>query len=350
VGVSSLTWETVTKANLGLEIELRKALEIQLDVFKESRRDIFMQRKNFPASAGFPSAPWANFGKVDNKGFETTVILNKPINKDWAISARATATYAVNKILERDEAPGVLGTSRSKVGKPINQLWGLVAERLYTEDDFSDLYTNTLKPDIPTPMFSEKVNPGDIKYLDIDGNGVVDGMDETAIGRTTDPQLVYGFAASVNYKYFDFAFLFQGNALTDRIIAQGNNFIPGSQSGTTGNIYSNGYDAWTAENPRQDAFYPRLYIGQNTNNRQPSTWWLKDMSMLRIKNLEIGYSLPHIRTDKLAIKHVRIYLRATNLLCFSKFKLWDPELDSNENNGSNYPMMRSVSIGLDVTF
>jgi TonB-linked SusC/RagA family outer membrane protein len=350
IGVSSLTWETVAKTNLGIELELYKCLELQIDVFKERRRDIFMQRNNYPSSAGFSAFPWANFGKVDNQGFEATLILNKQINKDWAVSARATATYAVNEIIERDESFGVRGTTRSQMGKPINQLWGFVAQGLFTEDDFVDLNAGTLKADIPIHKFTTRVNPGDIKYADMDGDNVITEMDKTAIGGTSDPQLVYGFAASVNFKRFDFAFLLQGNALTDRIIGQGNDFIPGAQSGVTGNIYTNARDAWTVENPRQDVFYPRLYIGQNTNNSQDSSWWLKDMSMLRLKNLEIGYSLPPLWTDKVAMKHARISLRGTNLLCFSKFKLWDPELSTPNNNGLRYPIMRSFSIALDVTF
>jgi TonB-linked SusC/RagA family outer membrane protein len=350
IGVSSLTWETVTKTNLGLELELFRSLELQVDVFKEKRRDIFMRRENFPSSAGFASFPWANFGKANNQGIEATLILNREINKDWAVSARATATYAVNEIIEKDEAQGVRGTTRSLVGKPINQLVGYVAERLFTEDDFEDLAAGTLKQGIPRHQFTTRVNPGDIKYIDMNGDDVITPLDMTAIGGTKDPQLVYGFAASLNFKRFDLAFMFQGNALTERIIGRGTDFIPGAQSGVTGNIYTNAWDAWTVENPRQDAFYPRLYIGQNPNNNQPSTWWLKDMSMLRLKNLEIGYSLPQSWMSKAAIGHARIFVRGANLLCFSPFKLWDPELDTPSENGTKYPVMRSFSIGLDITF
>jgi TonB-linked SusC/RagA family outer membrane protein len=351
IGVTSLTWETVAKTNLGLEVELYKSLELQVDFFRERRRDIFMQRVNFPSSAGFSSYPWANFGKVDNRGMEATLILNRQIDRNWAVSARATATYAVNEIVERDEAPGVRGTTRSQMGKPVNQLIGFIADGLFTDDDFDDVEAGTLRPDIPVHKFSTRVYPGDIKYVDMDGDGEITEKDKTAIGGTTDPQFVYGFAASINYRRLDLAFLFQGNALTDRIIGQGNDFIPGAQSGVTGNIYTNApYDAWTVENPRQDAFYPRLYIGQNPNNSQASTWWLKDMSMLRLKNVELGYSMPVSWADKSFIRHARIYLRGTNLLCLSDFKLWDPELDSPNNNGMKYPIMRSFSIGLDITF
>jgi TonB-linked SusC/RagA family outer membrane protein len=348
VGVEDLTWETVAKTNIGLELELWKALEIQVDLFKEQRRDIFMQRNNFPDAAGFADKPYANFGKVDNQGVEVTLILNKPIGTDWLITARATATYAANKVLERDEALGVQGTTRSAMGKPVNQIFGLVADGLFTEDDFADLITGELKKGLPIHKWSSRVYPGDIKYIDMDGDGVITEMDRTPIGGTTDPQLVYGFAASVNYKHFDLAFLFQGNALTDRVIGRDANFIPGSNMGTTGNIYTNAYDAWTEDNPSQDVFYPRLYYGLNENNRQESTWWLKDMSMLRLKNLELGFTLPQKWTDAVWISRARVYVRGTNLLCFSKFKLWDPELDTT--SGLRYPIMRSFSIGLDITF
>jgi TonB-linked SusC/RagA family outer membrane protein len=350
VGVEDLTWETVAKTNIGLELELWKALELQVDVFKEQRRDIFMQRNNFPNSAGFSSLPYANFGKVDNQGVEATLIFNKPIGSDWLITARATATYAANKVLERDEALGVQGTTRSEIGKPVNQLFGLVADGLFTEDDFADLGTGTLKAGIPIHKFSARVYPGDIKYVDMDGDGVITDMDQTAIGGTTDPQLVYGFAASINYKQFDLAFFFQGNALTDRIIGRSYLFIPGANMGATGNIYSNAYDAWTEENPSQDVFYPRLHYGRNENNLQASTWWLKDMSMLRLKNLEVGYTLPQKWMNAVWISRARIYLRGTNLLCFSNFKLWDPEINSPNDGGLRYPIMRSFSIGLDVSF
>jgi TonB-linked SusC/RagA family outer membrane protein len=350
IGVEDLTWETVAKTNIGLELELWKMLELQADVFKEQRRDIFMQRNNFPNSAGFPALPYANFGKVDNQGIEATLIFNKPIGSEWLLTARATVTYAANKVIERDESFGVRGTTRSAIGKPVNQLFGLVANGLFTENDFENLATGELKEGIPKHVFTTRVYPGDIKYADMDDNGVINELDRTPIGGTTDPQLVYGFAASVSYKQIDLAFLFQGNGLTDRIIGRGSDFIPGSNMGTTGNIYSNARDAWTEENPSQNVFYPRLHYGLNANNRQESTWWLKDMSMLRLKNVEAGYTLPQKWADKAWISRARIYFRGANLLCFSSFKLWDPEIDTPNNNGLRYPIMRSLSVGLDITF
>lgn len=349
IGVPNLTWETVTKTNLGFELGLWNLIDFQVDFFKEQRRDIFMRRNNIPNSAGFANNPWANFGKVDNKGVDMTLELNKQINKDFFISLRGTMTYAKNKILEKDEDMGVIGTNRSETGKSVGQIFGLIDEGLFTEDDFADVDKGILKDDLPTPSFGP-VRPGDIKYRDVNGDGVIDSKDRSPIGGTVDPQLVYGLGLSVVYKGFDFGVLFQGNAKTYRVIGRGSYFLPGSTQGATGNIYSNAYDSWTVENPSQNVFYPRLSIGTNANNSQESTWWLRDMSMLRLKNLEIGYSLPQTFSRKYYIQSARIFLRGTNLLCLSDFKLWDPELDTRDNNGLRYPIMRSFSAGLQINF
>lgn len=348
-GVESLTWETVKKANVGIELGLFKMAELQVDFFHERREDIFMQRKNIPSSAGFPSAPWANYGIVTNKGFDISLDLNKQINKDWFISARASVTYAKNKIIEQDEDLGVLGTYRSSTGKPVGQIFGLVNDGLYTEADFEDVTTGKLKPGLPVPKFSDRVYPGDIKYLDLNGDNEITETDKTAIGGTVNPELVYGFGINLSYKNIDFGAFFQGNGRTYRIIGENQkNFLPGSTIGAEGNIFTNASDAWTVDNPSQDVFYPRLHMGYNANNAQVSDWWLKDMSMLRLKNVELGYSFSKNLIKKAAMEYARIFVRGTNLLQFSKFDLWDPEL--NTSNGLKYPIMATYSIGLQVRF
>ena len=348
-GVESLTWETVKKANVGIELGLFNMAELQVDFFHERREDIFMQRKNIPSSAGFPSAPWANYGIVTNKGFDISLDLNKQINKDWFISARASVTYAKNKIIEQDEDLGVLGTYRSSTGKPVGQIFGLVNDGLYTEADFEDVTTGKLKPGLPVPKFSDRVYPGDIKYVDFNGDGEITETDKTAIGGTVNPELVYGFGINLSYKNIDFGAFFQGNGRTYRIIGENQkNFLPGSTIGAEGNIFTNASDAWTVDNPSQDVFYPRLHMGYNANNAQVSDWWLKDMSMLRLKNVELGYSFSKNLIKKAAMEYARIFVRGTNLLQFSKFDLWDPEL--NTSNGLKYPIMATYSIGLQVRF
>ncbi|WP_333863782.1 SusC/RagA family TonB-linked outer membrane protein [Sphingobacterium sp.] len=345
-GNSGLTWETVAKSNIGIELGLWKALEFQLDLFNEDRKNIFMQRRSIPGSSGFTNAPWANFGRVNNKGIDMSLELNKQLNPNLFLSVRSTFTYALNKILEQDEPSAVIGTSRSSTGKPIGQLFGFIDEGLFTDADFSDVANGTLRPDIPKHTFGP-VRPGDIKYRDLNGDGVVDALDRTAIGGTEDPQIVFGFGSNLRYKAVDFGFFFQGVSRTYRIIG-GSNFIPGSANGAMGNMFYNVSDRWTVDNPRQDVFYPRLSDYQSANNNLASTWWLRDMSFIRLRNIEVGYSLPPKLLDHLAIRNFRIFIRGNNLLTVSDFKLWDPEL--GVNNGMRYPIMKSVSMGLELNF
>ncbi len=346
-GIPNLTWETVEKLNLGVELGLWNALELQVDWFQEHRRDIFMQRNTIPTAAGFIKTPWANFGKVDNKGVDVSLTFNKQVNKNLYVGFRSTFTYAANKIIEQDEAPGVLGTNRSKTGLPVGQQFGLIAERLFTEDDFENVEEGTLKEGIPNQTFSSKLRPGDIKYKDVDKDGVITTMDSSPVGGPYDPQIVYGFGGNASYKNVDINLFFQGNGRTWRFIG-GNNFLPGSTMGTMGNILANYNDRWTPENPTQNAFYPRLSYGVNENNSQNSTWWLRNMSMLRMKDIEVGYRFPKDWIRHIGLSSLRLYLKGSNLLTFSKFDLWDPEVDTP--NGAKYPIMKSISFGLDVNF
>lgn len=347
IGVNNLTWETVTKMNAGIDLGLwNGSVNLVVDVFKEKRDDIFMQRKNVPGSAGFNRPVWANYGKVENQGFDVSLNVNHKFNSDWAISAMANYTYAHNKVVEIDEPAAILGTYRSQTGKPIGQLFGLIAERLFTEDDFDE--NGMLKEGIPAQKFSDMSNlrPGDIKYKDLNGDGEVTAVDKTAIGGTRIPEIVYGFGATVSYKSFDLGVFFQGTGKTYQLLG-GETWLPGSSLGA-GNIYSNIDDRWTPENPRQDVFWPRMGDKAVANNEQASTWWLRDMSFLRLKNLELGYTLPQRWTTKIGIRGCRLFARGTNLLTFSNFKLWDPELETTD--GLRYPQMKSVSVGFSINF
>lgn len=353
-GVTNLKWETVAKTNIGLEVGLlRNAIDLQIDWFKENRRDIFQKRVNFPNSAGFVQLPYANFGKVDNTGVDISLMVNKSLTKDLHIGVRGTFTYAKNKIIEQDEDMGKIGTNRQRTGHSVNQIFGLVADGLYTEADFIDIENGILADGLPVPEFKDQRNlkPGDIKYLDLDNNGIINSMDETAIGGTWDPEIIYGFGLSLAYKSIDLGVNFQGSGRTYSMIGRGNEFMPGSNMGTTGNIYANALnDRWKPDNPRQDAFYPRLTYGRDTHNSQSSTWWLKNMSMLRMKNLEVGYSFPKNWIRNIALSNARVFVRGTNLLTFSDFKLWDPEVSSKDSNGLSYPINKSLSFGLELNF
>lgn len=356
-GIPNLTWETVSKTNVGFELGLWNALDFQIDYFFEHRYDIFMQRNTIPSSAGFRSTPWANFGKVDNQGIDLSLVYNKQINKDWYAGFRGTFTYAVNKIIEQDEAPGVMGTNRQRTGHSVSQLFGLVDEGLFTEADFKKDANGeilvedgrmVLNDDIPAHAFGP-VRPGDIRYKDVNGDGVVNTMDEAAIGGTYDPQIVYGFGGNLRYKNVDFNVFFQGNGRTFRFVGGCyNNFTPGETMGAMGNILTNYNDRWTPENPSQDVFYPRLTYGKSENNVRNSTWWLRNMSMVRMKDVEVGYSFPKEWVQRIGLSNFRLYAKGSNLLTFSGWKLWDPEIDTG--TGTKYPIMKSFSVGLDINF
>lgn len=345
-GNSNLTWETVAKSNIGLELGLGGAVDLQIDLFNEDRSNIFMQRRSIPGSSGFTTMPWANFGKVNNKGVDISLDVNKALNEHTFVSVRGTFTYAMNKIIEQDEPTIIVGSSRSSTGKSIGQLFGLIDDGLFTADDFVDIENNILRDDIPRHTFGP-VRPGDIKYQDLNGDGVIDALDRRAIGGTEDPQIVYGFGANIRYKAFDFGFFLQGVTNTHRIVG-GSNFIPGSANGAMGNMFTNVQDRWTLDSPRQDVFYPRLSDYQSANNNMESTWWLRDMGFIRLRNVEVGYSMPSSWLNRANIQNCRIFARGNNLLTFSDFKLWDPEL--GVNNGLRYPIMKSISVGLELSF
>ena len=346
VGIPELTWETVAKTDIGLELGLfNGAINFNVDLFKENRENIFMQRNNVPGSAGFIKTVWANFGKVENEGIEMSLTADKNISEKWHVSVMANYTYAHNKRTEIDEPLGVLGTYRSSTGTPVGQLFGLVDDGLFTEDDFDE--SGKLKLGIPDQAFSESLRPGDIKYRDLNGDGVINALDRTAIGGSRMPEIVYGFGATIRYDFVDLGFFFQGAGRTWQILG-GENWMPGTALGATGNIFSNIDSRWTPDNPSQDVFWPRLTYGVNSNNEQSSTWWLKDMSFLRLKNIELGFTLPSKWTERAHISNLRVFARASNILTFSKFDLWDPELETTD--GLRYPMMKSASLGINVNF
>ena len=307
-GSPDLTWEKVKKLNIGVEVGILNTINLTVDFFQDKRYDIFMQRVNVPSSTGFTNNPYANYGKTTNKGVELSLEMN------------------------------------------IGQIYGYIDEGLFTEDDFADVANGILKEGIPVPQFSNNIRPGDIKYKDVNNDGIINALDQSPIGGTWDPMLVYGFGLNMRYKNIDFGFFLQGNGKTYRIIGSGvKTFIPGTGANTKeGNIYSNYQDRWTPENPSQNVFWPRLSSTINENNTQPSTWWVRNMSMLRVKSIELGYSfskkslLPHF------ISNARLFVACSNPFEFSKFKMWDPELDTS--TGAKYPIPRVVSFGFNLSF
>lgn len=342
-GVPNLTWETAEKLNAGVEIGLWNAVNLQVDLFKENRRDIFMQRQTIPEIAGYNQTPYANFGKVDNRGIDMSLEAVHRFSDDFSVAFRGNYTFARNKVLEIDEPEKLKATTRAKTGQSLNLHYGLQAIGLFQDSDFEN---GVLDPDLPQPMFSE-VRPGDIRYEDINNDGLIDAFDQAPIGRPWLPEIVYGFGTTLRYKGIDLGLFFQGASNFTNMIG-GDTFIPGSGGGALGNIYANVDDRWLPENPNNDVFWPRLSIFDMDNNKQTSTWWLRDASYLRLKNVELGWSLPQRWVNRMSLGGVRLVSRGTNLLTWAPFKMWDPELGSS--NGLTYPAMRVFSFGLELTF
>jgi TonB-linked SusC/RagA family outer membrane protein len=344
-GVEDLSWETVRKIDIGLEIGLFDAINIQADVFHERRTNIFMQRKTVPETTGFTVNPWANFGIAENRGFEFSVDAAKRISKEWSIEARGSFTFARNKIVEYDESELTKNTTRSRTNHSVKQYFGLKAIGLFQEEDFEADGT-TLMNGIPRHTFGV-VKPGDIRYEDTNRDGKVDAFDEQPIGKPYEPEIIYGFGASVRYKNIDLSAFFQGATNFSNMI-RGNMLIPGSAGGGAGNIYSNHADRWIPEDPYRQVFWPRISTTVSSNNMRSSTWWLQDASYLRLKNLEVGYTFPKRWQNAARMQDARLFFRATNLFTWSVFKMWDPEIGSSD--GLKYPPMKVYSVGFQVSF
>ena len=289
------------------------------------------------------SYPWANVGAVKSKGFDGNFQYKDHIGEiNWTV--RGNITYSKNTILERDEENNVYAYQYGK-GYRVNQQRGLIALGLFR--DYDDI-RNSPKQSWGT------VQPGDIKYKDVNGDGIVDDGDRVAIGATDTPSLIYGLGASVSWRGFDLNLHFQGAGKYTFLINSGavNAFRDGRWGnilqGITDNRWISSDISGTKETENPNAPYPRLSYGYNLNNQQSSSFWLRNGRFLRLKNLDIGYTLPKPMVNTIHLESVRIYISGQNLITWSPFKLWDPELDSRQR-GQIYPITRSFTAGIQIS-
>lgn len=327
-----ITWEVVTKSNIGAEIQLFKSLNIVAEYFHDIRSNIFQQKQTIPKLLGADGTTiWGNLAKQRNEGFELSAEYGKQVNKDFSISARGNFTFARNTMLELDEAPGTR-PALSRIGKSVNIYSMYVADGLYI--DKADIEAHA-----KSKLGNIAIAPGDIKYVDQpDKDGKYDGAissdDRVLMGYPHTPEIVYGFGASASWKQFDFSVFFQGQANVSLMMS---GFAPFGSQNRRQVLQWIADDHWSVDNQNVNAKHPRLTLLNNNHNMQPSTFWLRDASFLRFKNAEVGYSF----------KFARIYVNATNLLTFSPFKLWDPELGGGR--GMSYPLQRTINFGLQMT-
>ena len=355
-----LIWEESRKQDLGIDLKLfNDDLSIVFDLFKERRENILLKREHsIPSFLGYnTSAPYGNIGIIENKGFDGTIEYNKRINKDWVIALRGNVTFNKDKWIQ-GELPEQKYEWMNQYGHNINGVKGYVAEGLFTQAEIDDMarwesLSDANKAITPKPFASQfgTVKAGDIKYKDLNNDGQIDAYDQTYISRGDVPTTVYGFGFTVGWKDLSVGMMFQGVAGAERVL-NGSSINPFNGGGGSGNLYSNIGDRWTEDNPDQNAFYPRLSYGSETtsniNNFQRSTWWVRNMNFLRLKTLQISYNLPKPWVNKVHLKNAAVYVMGTNLFTLSRFKLWDPEL--NTDNGASYPNTTSYSVGINFTF
>lgn len=335
-----VSWEKVYKFDLGLEISFFEMLKIQVDYFSEHRKGIFLERNDMSDTDGIvASTPWVNIGEVKNKGFEIQAEHFKSFNPDFSLSVRGNFSYARN-ILINDAGPEWNYPYRDRKGRPVDQQFGYIAEGLFSSEEE---IANS-----PTP-FEEGIRVGDIKYRDINGDGIINNIDEVAIGRSWMPEINYGLGASAMLKKLDLSFLFQGVARVTTMFG-GQAMLPFSGDDPTAagfflDVYEN---HWSIDNPDPNAKYPRPSSLESQNNKLPSTYWQRDASYLRLRNATLGYTLPKSLSERMYMSRLRFYVSGQNLLTFSKIKFFDPEITNTQ--GAGYPPTRIISFGVNANF
>lgn len=267
-----------------------------------------------------------------------SVDYSQSFNKDFWLSVRGNFTYATSK-LDLYEEPDYTNTPwRKWTGNKISQKYGYIAERLFVDEE--DVRNS------PKQQFGEYM-AGDIKYKDINQDGIIDEDDEVPIGYPTNPEIIYGFGFSLGYKGLDFSAFFQGSArssfwIDPKTISP---FVVDDKGGQTALLQAIADSYWSESNRNAHAFWPRLSDRIIDNNTQTSTWFMRDGSFLRLKSVELGYTLPKKWTDKVGLDVLRLYLSGTNLFCLSSFKMWDIEM---AGNGLGYPIQRVFNIGINI--
>ena len=334
-------WEVARKTNVALEFVWKDRLHLTTEYYWEYRNNILQTRSYVPATMGLASTPQANIGKASGRGLDVELDYSRTFsNRSW-LQIRGNLTFAKSKYLVVEELSYPDAPWTSKVGHSLGQTWGYIAEYLFIDDAEVE--------NSPTQIGEYKA--GDLKYRDVNRDGVINEMDQVPIGYPTTPELIYGFGLSYGLRGFDISCFFQGLGRESFWINY-NSVSPFFN--TAGSMMGNNQLAkfisdshWSESNRDPYATWPRLSSYLINNNNTTNTWFMRDGSFLRLKQLEIGYTLPKRISDKIGMDNTRFYVSGTNLLCFSNFKLWDPEM---AGNGLGYPIQRVVNLGVNLIF
>jgi TonB-linked SusC/RagA family outer membrane protein len=334
-----LTWETVTKQNIGIDLSLlRSRLGITADYFKHNTEDILL-RVTLPDVLG-ATEPSQNAGKVENKGWEFQVNWKDRIG-ELHYGVNFNISDVKNKVTSLGDVPPTFGDQVRFLGEPIDAFYGLVADRISQLSDFSyNAATNVYTPLFPT-ISGDKVGPGDIIYKDLNKDGAVTLADDRQIIGNPFPRYTYGFRGDLGWKGFDFNFFIQG-------VGKASGYIKGAGRHAYINESTNPQkvhlDRWTPDNP--DASYPR-FTYQLSHNQRFSTFWLEDASYIRLKNIQLGYTLPGSLLQKYRISRLRIFVSADNLFTKTNFfYAYDPE--TPVSTGGYYPQVKTFIFGINL--
>ena len=341
-----ITWETAYKTNLGIELNILGNLEFQADYFTEHRKNILMERESLPSTLGLAvEKPKANIGEAKSRGFEFSIDYNKYFTSGYWLQSRANFTYAHSEFLVYEE-PAYNEKYKSRVGNPINQQYGLIAERLFV-DEYEVMNS-------PLQTYGEYM-AGDIKYRDVNGDGQITDLDIVPLGYPSVPEIVYGFGASFGNKSFDVSIFFQGQARSSfwidvEKVSPFQVVAPDDKEPYTKDIpildaFAKSH--WSESDRNLYALWPRLSDELNKNNTQKSSWFMYDGAFLRLKTVEIGYRLPESLLKKANLTNTRFYITGNNLFAISGFDLWDIEMGGN---GLGYPLQRVFNVGVQIGF
>lgn len=333
-----IKWETTTTTDIGIDAAfLKNKITLTADYYNKKTSDILLQLP-IPDMLGVDEVPYVNAATVRNRGWEIDLGYNDKWN-DWTFGARVNFSKVKNEIVDlhgKESWIGNSGWSINLEGHPISAYYGYMSDGLYkNQSEVDEANQNNV-------IGGGNLKLGDVRYKDINGpegkpDGIVDTYDRTVIGNPF-PDFTYGFNLNAGYKNFDFSAFFQGIAGVDRIVMD----FPT----VSGNVSTRMWDRYS-ETSNPNGNFPRL--GNGDYNSQPSSFWLKDASYLRLKNIELGYSFTPKLINKIRLQRLRVYVSAQNALTFSKIKDYDPEKIGSDTRGHAYPNAKTFSVGLNIT-
>ena len=337
----SITWERAKKTDIGVEFNLLHGLfNIEADYFYEKRSNMLVSPNVIvPAEYGIGLSQ-VNGGIMKNQGIDLSVGSSYAVSKDFQVSLTGNLTYAKNTLLQVFETSATYDNpNRRLTGKPLGSQFGFQALGFFQLDDFNT--DGSLKEGIAVQPWGQ-VRPGDLRYQDVSGDGKINNDDLVKIGNQPTPQIIYGISPGIRYKGLSLDLLFQGAAKANLYMDRQMQW-PFYNSM---NAYVDNFNSWTPENP--NAKHPRITNAPTTNNSQQSSWWMTNVSYLRLKSATLAYIIPSFIMNKIKLQGARIFVSGQNILTFTKMINYDPEGAGAYSN--LYPQQKVISAGLNVTF